>query len=164
LQSHHRESTVVAFGTKYRVMGSDLGRVGAGDQMSPLDVAASRFSRRQLLQRSTGVLGGIAGVGLLDPTSVFGRPTGDARPIPGGFDQNFNIVPTDASLHILPPGIGFEMSTITDFNGIIGGSETRGTARGSDGTRYSFDTDMRFMRGVYVGLDGRVHNGSFGFI
>jgi hypothetical protein len=62
----------------------------------------------------------------------------------------------DALLHLLPPGIGFEMSTITDFNGVIGGSETRGTARGSDGTKYSFDTDMRFMRGVYVGLDGRV--------
>ena len=56
------------------------------------------------------------------------------------------------------------MSTIGDFNGVIGGSEIRGTARGSDGTNYDFDTDMRFMRGVYVGLDGRLHNGSFGFI
>ena len=48
--------------------------------------------------------------------------------------------------------------------GVVGGSETRGTAYGSDGTRYSFDCDMRFMRGVYVGLDGRLHGGSFGFI
>ena len=62
------------------------------------------------------------------------------------------------------PGIGFEMSTITDFDGVVGGSETRGTARGSDGTSYSFDCDMRFMQGLYVGLDGRRHFGSFGFI
>lgn len=116
------------------------------------------------MQRSAVALGGLAGVGLLDPTSVFGRPAVAPRPIPGGFDQNFNLVPNDAFLHLLPPGIGFEMSTITDFNGVIGGSETRGTARGSDGTTYSFDADMRFMRGVYVGFDGRVHHGSFGFI
>jgi len=145
-------------------MGMDVGRLGAGDQMSQSDVAASRLSRRQLLQRSAVAFGGFAGVGLLGPTSVLGQPAGAPRPIPGGFDQNFNIVPTDASLHILPPGIGFEMSTITDFNGVIGGSDTRGMARGNDGTTYSFDTDMRFMRGTYVGLDGRVHNGSFGFI
>lgn len=145
-------------------MGLGLGRLGAGGQTSPFDLAASRLSRRQLLQRAAVALGGAAGVGLLDPTSAFGRPARAPRPIPGGFDQDFNIVPTDASLHFLPPGIGFEMSTITDFNGVVGGSETRGTAHSSDRTTYSFDTDMRFMRGVYVGLDGRAHYGSFGFI
>ena len=72
--------------------------------------------------------------------------------------------PSGADFHFLLPGIGFEMSTITDFDGVVGGSETRGTARGSDGTTYSFDADMRFMQGVYVGFDGRRHIGSFGFI
>jgi hypothetical protein len=42
-----------------------------------------------------------------------------------------------------------------------GASETQGTDRGSDGTSYSFDCDMRFMRGAYVGVDGRFYNGSF---
>jgi hypothetical protein len=56
------------------------------------------------------------------------------------------------------------MSSITDFNGVVAGSETRGTAHGSDGTAYDFDTDMRFMRGAYVGLDGRLRQGAFGFI
>jgi hypothetical protein len=101
----------------------------------------------------------------LDPSSVFGSAAAAPRPIPGGLKlPNFNIVPSGADLHVLPPGIGFEMSSITDFNGVIGGSQTRGTAQGSDGTSFSFDCDMRFMRGVYVGLDGHVHNGSFGFI
>ena len=56
------------------------------------------------------------------------------------------------------------MSTITDFAGVVGGSETRGTAHGSDGSTYVFDCDMRFMQGAYVGLDDRPHIGSFGFI
>lgn len=93
--------------------------------------------------------------------SAFAPP----RPIPGGLSLTTGtFVPSGADLHFFSPGIGFEMSTITDFNGVVGGSETRGTARGSDGTSYSFDCDMRFMRGVYVGLDGRIHNRSFGFI
>jgi hypothetical protein len=74
------------------------------------------------------------------------------------------FVGSGADLHFSSPGIGFEMSTITDFLGFVGGSETQGVAQGSDGTPYSFDCDMRFMQGVYIGLDGRVHKGSFGFI
>jgi hypothetical protein len=56
------------------------------------------------------------------------------------------------------------MSTITDFKGVVGGSEIRGTARGSDGTTYDFDTDMRFMQGSYIDTDGRLRTGSFGFV
>jgi hypothetical protein len=117
-----------------------------------------------MLQRSAVALAGVAGLGLVDPGSVFGSAFSPAAPIPGGFDLNFNIVPSGAAIHVLPPSVGYEMSSITDFNGVIGGSETQGTAQGSDGTTYSFDCDMRFMRGAYVGVDGRLHNGSFGFI
>lgn len=112
-------------------------------------------------------LGGIAGLGLLDPSSIFASAAGAPRPIPGGFDlATFAFVPSGADLHFFSPGIGFEMSTITDFNGVIGGSQTRGTAHDNteNGNQYSFDCDMRFMRGVYVGDDGSMHNGSFGFI
>jgi hypothetical protein len=143
-------------------MGPD--RAHWGDQVSLGDAAAVRFSRRQVLQRGAAALSGVAGLGLLDPGLVLGSAFAAPRPIPGGFDHNFNIVPSGAVFHVIPPGIGFEMSSITDFNGVIGGSQTRGTAHGSDGSAYSFDCDMRFMRGVYVGLDGRLHNGSFGFI
>ena len=56
------------------------------------------------------------------------------------------------------------MSTITDFDGVIAAGEIQGRARGSDGSRYTFDTDMRFMQGTYVGTDGRRRTGSFGFV
>ncbi len=65
---------------------------------------------------------------------------------------------------MLPPAVGFEMSTITDFNGVVGAAEIQGAAKGSDGTTYSFDADMRFMQGLYVGTDGRLRRGSFGFV
>jgi hypothetical protein len=77
------------------------------------------------------------------------------NPIPGGFDANFQPVPNDPLVHVLPPGIGFEMATITDF---------RGTAHDSDGSVWDFDTDMRFMQGQYVDTSGRMQHGTFGFI
>ena len=67
-------------------------------------------------------------------------------------------------MHVLPPAVGFEMSTITDFKGVIAAGEIQGAAHGSDGTPYDFDTDMRFMSGTYVDVDGRVRTGTFGFI
>ena len=122
------------------------------------------LSRRQLLHRGALAFGGVAGLGLLDPSRVLGSAVAAPRPIPGGFDLSFNPVPSDPFIHVLPPSVGFEMSSITDFNGVIGASETQGSAQGSDGSTYDFDCDMRFMRGVYVGLDRRLHNASFGFI
>ena len=47
------------------------------------------------------------------------------------------------------------MSTIGDLDGTIGAAEIQGTAHGSDGTTYTFDTDMRFMEGVYVDTAGQ---------
>ena len=107
---------------------------------------------------------GLAGIGLRDPALVFAKTHRGPRPIPGGFSKTFKPVPRNPFVHVLPPGITNEMATITDFNGIVAASEIRGTAHGSDGTTYDFDTDMRFMRGDYVGLDRKVHHGTFGFI
>ena len=126
--------------------------------------AAASLSRRQFVGRSAAAVGGLSALGLLAPSAAFASASADPRPIPGGFDESFNIVPHGAFIHVAPPAIGFEMSTLTDFNGVVAGAEIQGTARGSDGTSYWFDADMRFMQGTYVGLDGRVHNGTFGFV
>jgi hypothetical protein len=133
-------------------------------EASLVERATAALSRRQLLRRSAVAVGGLAGAGLLDPGAVLAAANAAPRPIPGGFDKNFKPVPKHPLIHVLSPGIGSEMSTITDFNGVVAGSEIRGKARGSDGTSYDFDTDMRFMRGAYVGLDGRTRHGAFGFI
>ena len=59
-------------------------------------------------------------------------------------------------------------SSITDFNGFVGVAQVQGTgsARNPDGSieQLLYDTDMRFMSGVYVGQDGVVYKGAFGFV
>jgi hypothetical protein len=113
--------------------------------------------------------GGAAGLTVMNPAGGFARDhrdPGDSspRPIPGGFAPDFSVVPSDPTYHAAWPYVGFEMSTITDFNGVIAAGEVQGTATGSDGSSLWFDCDMRFMRGVYVAMDGHIRDGSFGFV
>jgi hypothetical protein len=128
-------------------------------------------TRIQLLRRGALAAGG-AGLGLLEAPVALAHGDGHhhdqgdpaPRPIPGGFDETFTPVPANPFIHVLPPAIGFEMSTITDFNGVIAAGEIQGLAKGTDGSTLGFDCDMRFMEGVYRGMDGRIREGSFGFI
>jgi len=55
---------------------------------------------------------------------------------------------------------------ITDFSGWVGITDILGTAAGgpNDPTGLTYDADMRFMSGRFVGTDGHVHVGTFGFI
>ena len=129
----------------------------------------SGISRTQFLRRSAAVAGGVSGLGLTGTATANGRAaSADPRPIPGGLliDENFNItvVPSNPTVHVAPPAIGFEMSTITDFQGAVGAADIQGTARGSDGSTCTFDADMRFMQGLYVAEDARLRQGSFGFV
>jgi len=87
-----------------------------------------------------------------------GKP-GDPKPIPGGFS-----VPPAFFFHVMPPFLPNEMSTIGDFDGTLGAADIQGTAHRSDGATYTFDADMRFMRGHYIGRDGRKRWGTFGFV
>jgi hypothetical protein len=63
-----------------------------------------------------------------------------------------------------------EPSTITDFNGFVGlaylsGEVWRTNRATGQVRRLPFvASDMRFMKGVYRGTDGRLHRGSFAFI
>ena len=122
------------------------------------------ITRRQALERGAFAAGAVGGLGVWNAVPALAGGGSQPRPIPGGFDESFNLVPKDPFIHVLPPAFGIEPSTITDFHGVIAAGEVQGRARGSDGSRYSFDCDMRFMRGEYVGMDGRRRIGSFGFV
>src|SRR5262245_47101752 len=86
-------------------------------------------------------------------------------PIPGGFGP---FLPGEPFQHLNLPGpadvpqpSGNEPSTITDFNGFIGVAHFEGTGHDGDGTLLKWDADLRFMQGIYRGVDGRLHQGTF---
>lgn len=66
------------------------------------------------------------------------------------------------------PG-GRDPATIYDFKGFIGQCDLNLTGTGTnlktlESRPYSFHTDMRFMRGVFLGTDGRQHRATLAFI
>jgi hypothetical protein len=105
-----------------------------------------------------GVAGATIGAGLL-PASVLAS-TGSSAPKPT--TQQVTLGGLTFSLAFFGPGL--DPSSITDFNGFVGVAEVQGTGKTNTGETLLFDTDMRFMSGVYVGVDGAVHKGAFGFI
>ena len=109
------------------------------------------------------VAGAAMGVGLL-PTSVLAAKPSNSAPKP----TTSSVVVNGVTFHFTFFGPGIDPSSITDFNGFVGVADVQGTgtATNPDGSTESllFDTDMRFMSGVYVGQDGAVHKGSFGFV
>jgi hypothetical protein len=124
----------------------------------------TRLSRRALLQRGALLAGGAATFGLLESGAALAGQRRDPRPIPGGFAADFSTVPSDPFIHVLPPVLGYEMATITDFDGVLAAAEIQGDAHDTQGGSYWFDCDVRFMKGRYIDLSGRKRQGVFGFV
>jgi hypothetical protein len=106
------------------------------------------------------VAGAAMGVGLLPTAVLAAKPSSSApKPTPNTVFDTF---------HVTFFGPGIDPSSIGDFNGFVGVADVQGTgtATNPDGSTETllFDTDMRFMSGVYVGQDGAVHKGTFGFV
>jgi hypothetical protein len=131
------------------------------------------MERRQFLQASAGATALVLGAGLGTPLPAFAAPSSSVapNPIPGGIMLGpFVGYPNDTTIsHVYPPAFGQEVSTVTDFNGFVAAAEVDGTGTATDtstgatSTLY-FDTDMRFMQGTYIGVDGKTHQNTFGFI
>ncbi len=124
------------------------------------------LSRRQFMTAAAGTTGVVLGSGLWMPGLALANGSAAPRPIPGGV-QPFG--PGTELFHVFLVGPGVEESTIADFHGFIGAAEIQGTGTGTDtdtGSASSllFDVDMRFMKGVYIGMDGEKHFGTFSFI
>jgi len=80
---------------------------------------------------------------------------------PPGLDiyQNFQG-PADANPQVTPL-LGNEPNQITDFNGFYGGVRVQGAGKAGDGTSRFWDADLRFMKGVYRGIDGNLYRRTF---
>jgi hypothetical protein len=121
------------------------------------------LTRRQFIGTSA-VVGGAAMTAPLWPSLVASAatPLPDPRPIP-------QTIAPGAPFHVQLLGTTSEPSTITDFHGIVGGVDLLGTGVATD-TTTGAETQMftaidnRFMQGVYVGVDGKHHFATFGFV
>jgi hypothetical protein len=60
--------------------------------------------------------------------------------------------------------MGGDPSSIYDFNGFVGAAHVQGTGTDGDGNTLNWDSDLRFMKGVYQGVDGNIHQGTFAFV
>jgi hypothetical protein len=128
------------------------------------------LSRRQFMGTSVGaaVLGALLNSGVVKPGQAVAHRSHEPVPIPGGFTRGGNL------FHVFGPGPNpevdpNELSTITDFNGFIGvafldGEVARTLATGETETFPFLNSDMRFMKGIFRGTDGKVHHGAFAFV
>jgi hypothetical protein len=132
------------------------------------------MSRRQFARTAAGaaVVGATLGSELWRPGLANADDSFQPIPIPGGspfFVQNFGEV-----FHVFGPAsidpVNAEPATITDFNGFVGlayisGTVTQTNTRtGQVKTLPFLDSDMRFMTGVFRGMDGRIHQGAFALV
>jgi hypothetical protein len=60
------------------------------------------------------------------------------------------------------PGTGRWISTIDNFDGLVGGANVQGTGKDNQGNTFDWEVDVRAMQGVYIGRDGLSHRGTFG--
>jgi hypothetical protein len=121
------------------------------------------FSRRAFIGGAAAAAGATLGSGLLSPAAALAWQSQPA-PKPTTAVTTVNGV----NFHFTSFGPGTDPSSITDFKGLVGVADVRGTGIASkpDGRveKLLFDTDLRFMKGIYVGQDGAVHRGTFGFV
>jgi hypothetical protein len=121
------------------------------------------LTRRAFIGSMAAVAGAAAGAGLIPALARAAKPS-SIGPVP----TPNTVVIGGLPFHFTSFGPGIDPSSINDFNGFVGVADVQGTgtATNPDGSTETllFDTDMRFMSGVYIGADGAVHKGTFGFV
>jgi len=148
----------------------------------PHHVPIVRLGRRGVL---LGAGAAVAGAALMGPASASAdggdllnpKPLAQPSPIPGGVE----IAP-GVTIHVFAPGptsitlplsqltlqgLDFDPSVITDYSGFTALAYPVGTARGSDGTTYQLEGDMRVYSGKYLpkGADiGQAREATWGFV
>jgi hypothetical protein len=137
-----------------------------------LETNSGVLSRRRFLvgTAAASTLAAFSGIPRRAAMAAVGGTDPRPRPIPGGLangtyhvNLNSHVVPVDPTSPI------YEQSSITDFDGIIASHHIQGTGTGTDlatgvTVPLAFDTDMRFMHGTYVAMDGVARSATFGFI
>jgi hypothetical protein len=155
-----------------------IGRIPSSARPTMLDVQShaghrhslpQTISRRLLLQGAAGAgaFAAAAGMGLLRPGVASAESINQVVPIPGGLEFFGDLY------HVLGPPLTAaddDPSTVFNYQGttgialISGEVERRNRRTGTVETLpYSFN-DMRFMQGIYRTRQGKLREGTFGFV
>ena len=140
-----------------------------GDNSAAFRQLRPTMSRRQFARAAatTAVVGSTLGSRLWKPGLAEASASFAPVHIPGGS-------PVLGGYHVFGPAafdpIDAEPATITNHNGSVGlayisGMVTQTNTQTGEQQRLPFiDSDMRFMDGVFRGMDGRIHQGAFAFV
>jgi len=144
----------------------------------PLHLRSHAMSRRQFVRAAVGTfaVGAAFSTGFMKPVLAFAGQGSFVPPLPipggspalGGTFHVFGPGPTGVAGALDP--IDAEPITVNDFNGFAGLSYISGTvtqtntSTGEVLTLPFLTSDMRFMKGVYRGTDGRIHQGAFALV
>jgi hypothetical protein len=148
-----------------------FGMDSSGWPVPPGSESSSHYARHALSRRAfiggaaAAAAGASLGSGMLWPATASAGSFSVPPPRPSPATTTVKGV----AFHFVDPfHAGVDPSSITDFKGFVGAADVQGTGTGRnpDGSVETllFDTDMRFMQGTYVGLDGAVHQATFGFV
>jgi hypothetical protein len=113
------------------------------------------------VSRRAALVAGVAATGAALTTTLWvplaeAAGSGTPKPIPQTLDGT--------PFHVQGVTPNTELSTITDFNGVVAAADIDGVGIGSTGTGLTFNVDMRFMSGEFIDTTGRHQHGTFGFI
>jgi hypothetical protein len=61
------------------------------------------------------------------------------------------------------PGPGRWISTVDNFDGLVGLANVQGTGKDNKGNTLNWEVDVRVMQGVYIGQNGVASRGTFAF-
>ena len=141
----------------------------ARDRAAAAKRAGSSLTRRQFLKTAgAAVLGSTLIPSLLQTGTAAASGPGSPVPIPGGTPV------LGGGFHLFGPGIidpnDAEPASITDFDGFVGLAYISGMVTRTNTVTHEVRSlpvlfsDMRFMKGVFRGLDGKMHQGAFAFV
>jgi len=137
---------------------------GSSFAPSSAHYARHTLSRRAFIGGAAVATGVTVGGGLIWPAAGSAAARPNRAPKPTTEKLTINGI----TFHASSFGPGRDPSSITDFKGFVGVADVRGKgiAKHPNGRVETllFDTDMRFMKGVYVAQDGVTYRATFGFV
>jgi hypothetical protein len=87
---------------------------------------------------------------------------GSARPAQAQFTGPAAVPKHFVASQFLP-GPGRWISTVDNFDGLVGLANVQGTGKDNKGNTLNWEVDIRVMQGVYIGQNGVASRGTFSF-